>query len=260
MDLRALGRTGLMVSPIGLGTVKFGRTEGLKYPASFSLPEDREIDALLEQARSLGVNLLDTAPAYGTSEQRLGKALRRHRENFILASKAGEYFEKGLSRFDFSGSSVQASIESSLRHLQTDRIDLVSLHSSGAGEAAANFSASFGEAFQMLAALKAKGLIRASGFSAKTLDGARLALDCCDVVMIAYNPGDQTLAPAITEARRRQVGVLIKKALASGHTADVPGALRFSLTTPGVSSVIVGTLSPHHLAEAAAIAEGVTSE
>ena len=69
---RMLGNTGIEVSIISLGTVKFGRNQGVKYPKLFNLPTDAEIAALLHDAKQLGINLLDTAPAYGKSEERLG--------------------------------------------------------------------------------------------------------------------------------------------------------------------------------------------
>lgn len=72
---RSLGQTGIEVSCLGLGTVKFGRNQEVKYPNNFSLPEDKQISALLDQAKGFGINLLDTAPAYGSSEQRqIGRA------------------------------------------------------------------------------------------------------------------------------------------------------------------------------------------
>ncbi|MFT3683997.1 MAG: aldo/keto reductase [Phycisphaerales bacterium] len=75
MDLRRLGRTGLDISPIGLGTVKLGRDTGLKYATTPRIPTDDEALALLRTARELGVNLIDTAPAYGVAEERLGSLL-----------------------------------------------------------------------------------------------------------------------------------------------------------------------------------------
>ena len=75
--MRSLGATGLRVSPLGLGTVKFGRNRGVKYPRTFELPTDRAILNLLETAWESGINLLDTAPAYGASEERLGRLLKR---------------------------------------------------------------------------------------------------------------------------------------------------------------------------------------
>ena len=60
---RSLGSTGLDVSVLGLGTVKIGRNQQVKYPAGFELPDDRAVIELFELARSLGINLIDTAPA-----------------------------------------------------------------------------------------------------------------------------------------------------------------------------------------------------
>ena len=128
---RPLGSTGLMVSPLGLGTVKLGRDQGVKYPNGFRIPDDQEARQLLALARDLGINLIDTAPAYGRSEERLGPLLRGQREQWVIVSKVGEEFEDGLSRFDFSPAHTRLSVERSLRRLETDRIDLVLVHSDG---------------------------------------------------------------------------------------------------------------------------------
>ena len=61
---RPLGSTGILVSPLGLGTVKLGRDQGVKYPNGFQIPNDDEARMLLRQAQQLGINLIDTAPAY----------------------------------------------------------------------------------------------------------------------------------------------------------------------------------------------------
>ena len=75
MELRPLGSTGIKVSPLGLGTVKLGRDQQVKYPSSFRIPDDDAVRDLFALTRELGINLVDTAPAYGNSEQRLGKLL-----------------------------------------------------------------------------------------------------------------------------------------------------------------------------------------
>ncbi|MFU8797936.1 MAG: aldo/keto reductase, partial [Gammaproteobacteria bacterium] len=67
-----LGSTDLLISPLGLGTVKFGRNQQVKYPQPFEIPDDKVIVGLLNCARDLNINLIDTAPAYGESETRLG--------------------------------------------------------------------------------------------------------------------------------------------------------------------------------------------
>ena len=91
--LRPLGTTGLQVSAIGFGTVKLGRNQQVKYPSGFALPDDARVEALLQIARDAGVNLLDTAPAYGSSEERLGKLLQQRagRTRTIITSRRARY-------------------------------------------------------------------------------------------------------------------------------------------------------------------------
>ena len=67
LPIRPLGLSGLQLSVLGLGTVKLGRNTDVKYPQDFELPSDEAILNLLEVAGSLGINYLDTAPAYGLS-------------------------------------------------------------------------------------------------------------------------------------------------------------------------------------------------
>ena len=126
---RPLGSTGLTVSPLGLGTVKLGRDQGVKYPNGFSIPDDAAARALLHQARELGINLLDTAPAYGISEERLGPLLRGQRQDWVIVSKVGEEFVNGASLFDFSPAHTRLSVERSLKRLETEHIELVLVHS-----------------------------------------------------------------------------------------------------------------------------------
>jgi aryl-alcohol dehydrogenase-like predicted oxidoreductase len=85
---RPLGATGLMVSLLGLGTVKFGRNQKMRYPA-FALPDDATIESLLDDALDSGINVLDTAPAYGTAEERIGKLLGARRDQFVIITKTG---------------------------------------------------------------------------------------------------------------------------------------------------------------------------
>lgn len=250
MDMRALGKTGIRVSLLGLGTVKFGRNAGVKYPRGFDLPDDGAVIALLEEARALGINLLDTAPAYGLSEQRLGQLLPGRREDWVIVSKAGEWFEDGGSRFDFTPDAIEASVHESLRRLRTDYLDAVLLHSDGENEAGGRFL----PAAERLERLKRQGKLRATGFSGKTVAGGLHMLDHTDLLMVSYNPGYRDEAPVIDAAARAGRGVLVKKALASGHAADPAAALAEIAGLPGVSGIVVGTLSRENLrADAAAV-------
>lgn len=257
MQKRKLGKTGIEISILGLGTVKFGRNQGVKYPQAFELPDDAALEHLLGLADELGINYLDTAPAYGQSEERLGKVLHGNRQHWVISTKAGEEFVDGKSHFDFSAMGLTRSIERSLRRLRTDYLDIVMIHSSGEDERIIHDDG----VFDTLARLKEQGKIRAFGMSTKTVAGGLLALDHSDVVMMTYYPGYTDELPVIQHAKKKRKGILVKKALASGHFATFPGqdpaaeSLRFVLAEAGVTSIVVGTINPDHLrCNAAAIA------
>ena len=128
---RPLGNTGMNLSILGLGTVKFGRNTGVKYPDQFRIPDNNEARDLLALAAELGVNILDTAPAYGNSEERLGRLLLGQRHQWLVCSKVGEEFAAGESTYDFSAEHTRFSIERSLQRLATDYLDIVLVHSDG---------------------------------------------------------------------------------------------------------------------------------
>jgi aryl-alcohol dehydrogenase-like predicted oxidoreductase len=248
---RSIGNTGIQVSAVGLGTVKFGRNQKVHYPHSFALPSDQEIIALLGHAQDLGINLLDTAPAYGQSEERLGKLLQGRRHEWVVSTKVGEEFIGGESHFDFSPAAIANSIERSLMRLHTDYLDLVLVHSNGEDIQLIEQEG----VFDSLAALKKLGKLRAFGMSTKTIQGGLRAVDESDVVMVTYNPSHVVELPVITHAHRQNKGIFIKKALASGHLDKlgaaqedpVKAALRFILQEPGVTSIILGTINAEHL-------------
>ncbi|OGT91708.1 MAG: aldo/keto reductase [Gammaproteobacteria bacterium RIFOXYA12_FULL_61_12] len=246
MDLRPLGATGMAVSPLGLGTVKFGRNQQVKYPRPFTIPDDATVRDLLALARDLGINMLDTAPAYGSSQERLGKLLPGSRHDWVIVSKVGEFFEHGESRFDFGYETTVRSVEESLRSLKSDYLDLVLIHSDGNDlrilqqEGAAD----------ALDRLKERGLIRAHGMSSKTVEGGLMTVERMDVVMATCNLSYNDELPVLHAAERLSKGVLIKKGLQSGHIASEEGVIDsmcFVFSQPGVTGMIVGTIDPTHL-------------
>ena len=185
MELRSLGSTDVQVSPLGLGTTKLGRNQQVKYPHAFAIPEDKAVRELLALTRDLGINLIDTAPAYGNSEERLGKLLPGPRQDWVIVTKVGEIFKQGKSHFDFSEKATRQSIENSLRHLQTDYLDLVLIHSNGEDMRILQEEA----VLDTLRSLQQKGLIRAVGMSSKTVEGGLRVVETCDVVMVTYKRG-----------------------------------------------------------------------
>lgn len=254
--LRPLAGTDLTVSALGLGTVKLGRNEQVKYPTAFTLPDDKAVRDLLALARELGINLLDTAPAYGTSEARLGQLLER-RQDWVLCTKVGEEFENGASRFDFSAAHTRASIERSLQRLRTDHLDLVLIHSNGNDEAILHD----GACVDMLRRCQREGLLRYIGMSTKTIAGGIEAVEQLDVVMLTWNL-QQRDTEVLQAAQRLGKGVLVKKGLMSGHVQDGSGALvrdsmQLIFGESAIGSMITGTINPAHLRSNVASARSV---
>jgi len=248
LQKRRLGQTDIAVSVLGLGTVKFGRTQGVKYPTAFSLPSDQDILKLLDQASQYGINLLDTAPAYGSSEERLGKLLQGQRQNWVICTKAGEEFNHGISHFDFSKQAIAASIERSLSRLKTDYLDIVLVHSNGNDIEIIEHE----HVFSLLAEFKQQGKIRAYGMSTKTIAGAMTTIEHADLAMVTFNFNYKDEEQVIQNAHKKQKGILIKKALNSGHLAGqhtLSEIFGFILQQAGVSSVIIGTINSEHLRE-----------
>ena len=242
--MRPLGKTGLLVTPLGFGAFKIGRNEKVKYPQPYDLPDDAAVERLLNSVLDVGINLIDTAPAYGISEERIGKFLASRRNEFVLSTKVGERFVNGESTFDFTAAGVRASVAESLRRLRTDVLDILFVHSNGDDLAIQRQT----EVVPTLQKLKHAGYVRAIGFSGKSPAGAEAALEWADVVMVEYHLQDTSHAEVIASAASRGVGVVVKKGLASGHLPPAD-AIRFVLANPHVASVIVGGLSLEHLQE-----------
>ena len=246
---RPLGSTGIETAVLGLGTVKFGRTAGVKYRQAYALPSDGQIADLLAAARALGVNLLDTAPAYGRSEERLGEAIEGTRPAWLLCTKVGEERDGARSRYDFGEDQVLRSVGRSLRRLRTDTLDIVLVHSDGRGVAAIEAAG----ALRALRRLQREGVVRAVGFSGKGTAEGEAALPASDVLMCTVNARDRREIPLVAKAGASGVGVLVKKPLASGFETS-PATLAATAALPGVCCVVTGTLSVEHLvANAAAL-------
>ncbi|MDG6107093.1 aldo/keto reductase [Dactylosporangium aurantiacum] len=119
MQYRTLGRTGIKVSPYGLGALMFATTMG-------NAPE--ESARIIHKALDAGINLIDTADAYGDSEEVVGKALQGRRDGVVLATKFGRPDGQDPNRQGGSRRWIVTAVERSLRRLRTDHIDLYQLH------------------------------------------------------------------------------------------------------------------------------------
>ncbi len=241
---RRFASTGKSVSVLGLGTVKFGRNQGVKYPEGegFSLPSDAEISSLLDLCLAHGINLLDTAPAYGIAEERLGAVMGKRREEFFIVTKTGEEFKDGKSHYDFSAEHTRMSVNRSLQRLGTSYLDCVLVHSNRDDLAVIGQT----PVLETLEQLKQDGRILSYGVSTYSLEGGKRAVDLTDAVMVAYNQAYTAEKEVIDYAHARGKAVLVKKGLASGHVntlGDLAENIRFILETEGVTSLVFGSLS-----------------
>lgn len=252
---RPLGNTGFQLGPIGFGAFKIGRNAKIKYPRPYDLPSDAEVDSLLDGLIDLGIHHFDTAPAYGISEQRIGKWLAKRDVPVVISTKVGELFEDGDSRYVFDEASVRASVANSLRLLKRDVLDMVLIHTPHDDMAVLKET----PVVETLQSLKEAGDIRAIGLSGKTPEAAKLALDWADLLMVEFNAEDQSHSAVIEEAARRDLGVLVKKGLASGHL-PADQAVPFVLNQSGVTSLVVGGLNLKHMADNLRIAESALSQ
>jgi aryl-alcohol dehydrogenase-like predicted oxidoreductase len=139
--------------------------------------------------------------------------------------------------------------------LRTDAIDLLLLHSDGRDLHILNHT----DAVPSLLRLKEDGLVRHVGLSGKTAAGHSAALDWADVIMAEYHAGNRGEEVVIAEAAAAGVGVLVKKGLAAGHLSPGP-AIRFVLSNPDVSSLVVGGLNLDHIRENLSIARNALAD
>jgi 1-deoxyxylulose-5-phosphate synthase len=129
MKQRRLGNTDLVVSEIALGTVELGLDYGIATKGEHIRPSKSDASRLLNETLDLGIDFIDTARAYGTSEEIIGDALKHRRKEYLLATKIGAFQIIGMDAHAVANH-IEKSVETSLKFLQTDYIDLLMLHSS----------------------------------------------------------------------------------------------------------------------------------
>jgi aryl-alcohol dehydrogenase-like predicted oxidoreductase len=270
MKYRPLGKTNLRVSGVSLGTVELGVQYGIAVPGDFGRPPEDDAVRLLAEAADAGINFFDTAPGYGESERLLGQALGRRADCFF-ATKVS------VPRAGNVRAAIESSIESSLKTLRRDAIDVVQIHN------ATLEVLRQGELAAILQDARQRGIVRFLGASVYTEDEALAVLedDRFDVLQVAFNILDQRMAAHVFPAARRAgVGVLVRSAFLKGVLTDkawhlppelsvlqsaaekvkdaVAGswdampevALRFCLSAPEVGTVLVGARTRMELQQA----------
>lgn len=202
------------VSQVGFGAYQIGRIAAKKY-ASFGkpMPNDQEASSLLQGVLDLGITLIDTAPAYGCSEERIGTFLHHRREEYNLCTKVGELTVNGKSTFVFSKEGMRQSVERSLRTLRTDCVDILLIHAPPDDLSVLHDT----DAIEMMHTFKQEGKTKSIGFSGKTIQAQEESLEWSDVLMIEYSAANTTNEQIINKSHEKNSLVLLKKAMNSGH-------------------------------------------
>jgi aryl-alcohol dehydrogenase-like predicted oxidoreductase len=165
MQYRNLGRTGIKVSPYGLGALMFATRVGNVDPA--------DSIRIIHKALDAGINLVDTADAYGDSEEVVGAALQGRRDRVVLATKVSRPMGTDPNQQGASRRWIITAIENSLRRLRTDHVDVYQIHRPDPGT-------DIEETLSALTDLVRSGKIRAfgtSGMPASSLVGAHWAAE-----------------------------------------------------------------------------------
>ncbi len=215
MRYRRLGKSGLEVSVIGVGTYQLGGEWGKEFT-------QREVDAILGTAQECGINLIDTAECYGDhlAEQLIGNYIRHDRTRWILATKFGHRFHDFQNRSRrWKAEDVRRQIDASLKALHTDYIDLLQYHSPTNEELLT-------EGLQEILELEVRaGKVRRIGISlSKSLSSRSDVFQVqkapevnAGVMQIHYNRLERTAEKQILPlCRRLDLGVMARVPLASG--------------------------------------------
>lgn len=217
MQYRTLGQTDVQVSEVGLGAMPFGGmvTQADGTQSGWSGTDDQEFIALVHRAEALGVNLLDTAEAYGNGhgETVVGEALQGRRDKWIIATKVRP--NQGIDAHTPNDLAVRQRLttacEQSLRRLQTDYIDVYQLH-------AIPYPWAMSVVMETLAQLRQAGKIRWYGISTnnrEAIDQLRV-YGPLHVLQIGYNMLERSADALLHWAREAHIGTLIRVPLAKG--------------------------------------------
>ncbi len=286
MNYRSFGATGIQVSEIGLGAWQLANPD-------WHLSDRNEAERIVHCSLEAGCNFFDTAPGYGggVSEEILGKALKPvKREQIVICTKTG-YTADGVE--DFSTGAIRPILETSLRRLQTDYVDILLLHNPPRALMDGRVATQYAE----LEALKQEGKIRAYGVSLDWREEMELVMSTTQsqAFEVYFNAFYQEMLPAFAAAQQKGIGLIVKVPLDSGwlsgryresHRFDdvrnrwtpeviarraalvekfaqiappdrslVHTALQFCLAQPGVSTVIPGAKSVEQALDNIAAAE-----
>lgn len=218
MEYVTLGKTGLKISRLGFGGIPIQRVDAAT---------TREL--IISMAEK-GINYIDTARGYTVSESYLGEALEGYRDKFILATKSMARDKAGMT----------ADIETSLKNLKTDYIDIYQVHNPNVEQLEQVMAP--GGALEALLEAKETGKIGHIGLTGHTMELFEKAVNLpwVETFMFPYNIVERQGEELIQKCAENNIGFIVMKPLAGGAIDDANLALRFICSNPAVSVVIPG--------------------
>ena len=218
MEYTTLGKTGLQISRMGFGGIPIQKVD---VPA---------VRRLMETLAEKGVNYIDTARGYTVSEAYLGEALEGMRDQFVLATKSMSRTKEAMAQ----------DIETSLKNLRTDYIDLYQVHNPSLADLEKVTAP--GGALEALLEAKAAGKIGHIGVTAhmESVFERALEMDWVETVMFPYNIVETQGEALMQRCMEQNVGFICMKPLAGGALEDADLAMRFIAANKDVSVVIPG--------------------
>ncbi len=264
MEKRKFGKTDLEFSVLGFGGAEIGWSN-----ESIATVED-----LLNSALDSGLNVIDTAAAYKTSEELIGNAVGKRRKDYNLLTKCGAL--AGFTREDWSKKGILETIQQSLRNLKTDYLDIAQLHSCSAEILRQD------DCIEGLLRAQEKGYTRYIGYSGDNEDAlAAIEIGVFDSLQTSVSIADQSpIDGNIKLAKEKGLGIIAKRPIANAvwRNKELPPdsyhheywnriqklkydflnksleeatatALRFTLSIEGIDTMIVGTTKPNRWQE-----------
>ena len=232
MEYTNLGNTGLKVSRLGFGGIPIQRIT------------QEEATALIHKLPEYGINYIDTARGYTVSEEYLGIAMEGIRDKFVLATKS-------MAR---TREAMEKDIETSLKNLRTDHIDLYQVHN--APPAQMNIVTGEGGALEALLEAKAAGKIGHIGITAHEIGTFEMGLemDWVETIMFPYNFVELQAADLIRKCAEKGKGCICMKPLAGGAIENAPLAMRFIASNKDITVNIPGMANEDELKQNVAAA------
>ncbi|MBQ2854170.1 MAG: aldo/keto reductase [Oscillospiraceae bacterium] len=218
MEYRVLGKTGLTISRLGFGGIPIQRIDAAG------------TRKLCLQMKEAGINYIDTARGYTVSESYLGEALEGIRGNFVLATKSMARTKEAMA----------ADIETSLKNLRTDYIDLYQVHNPNMAQLEQVIAP--GGALEALLEAREAGKIGHIGLTAHLIDVFEKALELpwVETIMFPYNIVESQGEDLIRACQEKNIGFIDMKPLAGGAIEDATLALRYILANDAVTVAIPG--------------------